>query len=146
MIYNNSWQKSTMERFMTMLGEILMYYQCIEHDMRRIYSGMSSNDYYDSMDMLDGKNWGSILIELESLDYSDNNPYFTVEEYKQLNKMREQRNYWCHQCFLDLVYIQNDVERYVKLDKLYRRLENEKDKAYKLHKKMQEIYLEDFCE
>lgn len=135
-----------MERFMTMHSEILMYFQCIEHDMKRIYSGMSSNDYYDCMDMLDGKNWGSILFELERLDYSDGDPYFTEEEYKQLNKMREQRNYWCHQCYLDFVYIGNEVERYVKLDKLCRRLEKEKDRAFQLHKKMQEIYLEEFSD
>ena len=137
---------STEERFKAMHSEIIMYFQCIEHDMKRIYSGMSADDYYDCMDMLDGKNWGVILNKLKKLDHSDNDPYFTDEEYEQLDAIREQRNYWCHQCYLDYVYIHNDYDRQAKLERLIRRLENEKNRAYKLHRKMQDIYLEDFCD
>ena len=40
---------STEERFKAMHSEIIMYFRCIEHDMKRIYSGMSADDYYDCM-------------------------------------------------------------------------------------------------
>lgn len=137
---------SAEDRFKAMHSEIIMYFQCIEHDMKRIYSGMSADDYYDCMDSLDGNNWGVILNKLKKLDRSDNDPYFTEEEYQQLDAIREQRNYWCHQCYLDYVYISNDFDRNAKLERLIRRLENEKNRAYKLHCKMQDIYLEDFCD
>lgn len=144
-MYNCFGGNSTEDRFRKMHSEIIMYFQCIEHDMKRIYSGMSADDYYDCMDMLDGKNWGVILNKLKKLDNSDGDPYFSDDEYDQLDAIREQRNYWCHQCYLDYVYISNDFERQMKLDRLCRRLENEMNRAYKLHRKMQDIYLEDFC-
>ena len=75
---------SAEDRFKAMHSEIIMYFQCIEHDMKRIYSGMSADDYYDCMDSLDGNNWGVILNKLKKLDRSDNDPYFTEEEYQQI--------------------------------------------------------------
>ena len=51
-----------------------------------------------------------------------------------------------YQCYLDYVYIHDNFERQRTLEKLCRRLENEKNRAYKLHRKMQEIYLNDFCD
>ncbi len=139
-------RNTTEERFKAMHSEIIMYYQCIEHDMKRIYSGMAADDYYDCMDMLDGKNWGEILNKLKKLDYSDGHPYFTEKEYNLLDEIRERRNYWIHQCYLDFVYKRNEYERNQRLERLYLQLENERNRAYKLHRKMQDIYLRDFCD
>ena len=138
------WENTTDTKFKTMHSEIIKYYQCIEYDMKRIYSAMSSDDYFDCMDMLDGKNWGEILNRLRKLDKSDNDPFFSEEEYALLDEIRERRNYWCHQCYLDYVYIENDFERFERLQRLCRQLENEKNRAYKLHQKMQDVYIDYF--
>ncbi len=146
-MFLNSMVINTAEnRFKIMHSEIIMYFQCIEYDMKRIYSGMAADDYFDCMDSLDGDNWGVVLNKLKKLDRSDNNPYFSEEEYQQLDAIREQRNYWCHQCYLDCVYISDDRERQEKLEKLIRRLENERNRAYKLHRKMQNVFFEDFSD
>ena len=138
------WENTTDMKFKTMHSEIIKYYQCIEYDMKRIYSAMASDDYFDCMDMLDGKNWGEILNRLRKLDNSDNDPFFSEEEYALLDEIRERRNYWCHQCYLDYVYIENDFERFERLQRLCRQLENEKNRAYKLHQKMQDVYIDYF--
>lgn len=54
-MFKNGYVNNVEERFKAMHSEIIMYFQCIEHDMKRIYAGMSADDYYDCMDMLDGK-------------------------------------------------------------------------------------------
>ena len=107
---------------------------------------MSADDYYDCMDMLDGKNWGVVLNKLRKLDNSDGNPYFTEDEYALLDEIREKRNYWCHQCYLDWVYISNDNDRYARLERMYRQLENESNRVFKLHRKMEEYFINDFCD
>ena len=96
----------SIERFRILHSEIIEYYQCIEHDMRRIYSRMSVDDYKDCMNDMREKNWNTVLQELRKLDNSDNNPYFSEEDYKLLDEIRTRRNYWSHQCYLDFVYIQ----------------------------------------
>lgn len=145
-MFYNMGANSTINRFKLLHSEIILYYQCIEFDLRRIYSAMSSEDFYDSMDELSDKNWGVLLNRLEELDYSDDDPFFSEEEYNQLDKMRTRRNYWCHQCYLDFIYIQDDWKQESKLQSLTRQLEKEHNQAYTLHRKMQEIYLNYFTE
>lgn len=50
--------KRELDRFRMLHSEIIEYYQCIEHDIRRIYSAMIDVDYYDTMDALSNSNWG----------------------------------------------------------------------------------------
>ena len=66
---------------------------------------MSSEDFDDEMDMLDTSNLGNTLRKLKKLDHSDGNPWLSETEYDQLDRIRELRNYWCHQCYLDYIYI-----------------------------------------
>ena len=87
---------TTLYRFQKLHSEIIEYYQCIEFDMRRIYSSMNTRDYDECMEELRELNWGVILNKLKSLDKSDGDPYFTDDEYDTLDDMRTQRNYWCH--------------------------------------------------
>ena len=52
-------------------SEIMENFQCIEYDLKRIYSAMSADDFDDNMDMLEFSNMGKTLRELEDMDNSD---------------------------------------------------------------------------
>lgn len=69
------------------------------------------------------------------MDYSDNFPEFTEEEYKTIDDIRKIRNYWCHQCYLDYIYIQNDYEREIKFQEIANRLHYDELRTYDLLKK-----------
>ena len=127
----------SLEKFRKMHSEIIQYFQCIEYDMRRIISLMSIEDYDKSMSELKDRNWNTVLQELRKLDHSDNDPYFSDDDYKLLDEIRTQRNFWSHQCYLEFVYIQDNGQREERLQRLTKQLENEHNRALKLHKKMQ---------
>lgn len=135
---------STIDRFRSLHSEIIEEFQCIEYDMRRIYSSMIDEDYDEAMDEMSDKNWGVILNRLKKLDNSDGAPYFSSEEYILLDEIRSLRNYWCHQCYLDFVYIQDGWKREEKLQKLLRRLENELNRVRRLQERVQTSFLRDF--
>ncbi len=141
---NNS--DTIVERFQKLHSEIIEYFQCIEYDMKRIYSAMDSDDFDDNMDWLANDNWGVVLGKLKKLDNSDGDPLLTEEEYNLLDEIREIRNYWCHQCYVDWVYIDEKNKREKRLERLTRQLENEHNRVYKLHRKMEKIYLEEFAD
>ena len=63
----------TRDDFKILHSELIMYCQCIEFDLKRIYSGMSTGDFNDNMDMLETSNLGRTLTKLKRLDYSDGN-------------------------------------------------------------------------
>lgn len=74
------------------------------------------------------------------MDYSDNFPEFTEEEYKTIDDIRKIRNYWCHQCYLDYIYIQNDYEREIKFQEIANRLHYDELRTYDLLKKTESMY------
>ncbi len=134
----------TRERFKILHSEIMMYFQCIEFDLKRIYAGMSSEDFDVNMDMLGTLNLGNTLRKLKELDHSDGNPWLSETEYEQLDRLRELRNYWCHQCYLDYIYINNEWQRENKFQRIANRLYNEHDQVYNLHQKLQNLYFDWF--
>lgn len=136
----------TKEDFKILHSEIMLYFQCIEFDLKRIYAGMSSEDFDEEMDLLENSNFGNTLRKLKKLDYSDGKPWLSAADYDQLNRIRELRNYWCHQCYLDFVYISDDWQRENKFQRIADRLHNEHNRIYNLHKKLQDLYFDWFEE
>ena len=57
----------TEDQFKILHSEIMMYFQCIEFDLKRIYSGMSADDFDEEMDMLEISNLGNTLRKLKNL-------------------------------------------------------------------------------
>ena len=107
---------------------------------------MSSEDFDEEMDLLENSNFGNTLRKLKKLDYSDGKPWLSAADYDQLNRIRELRNYWCHQCYLDFVYISDDWQRENKFQRIADRLHNEHNRIYNLHKKLQDLYFDWFEE
>ena len=91
----------TREKFKLIHSELIMQVQCIENDLKLIYAGMHSGDFEENLDMLEKANLGTVIKKLKDLDYSDGHPDLSKQDYALLEQIREIRNYWCHQCFLD---------------------------------------------
>ncbi len=136
----------TREQFHTLHSEIIEYFQSIEYDLKRIYSGMSSEDFGDEMDMLEKSNLGNTIRKLKKLDYSDDDPWLTEADYDQLDQIRELRNYWCHQCYIDFAYIQDPWQRENKFQRIANRLQNEHNRVFKLHRKLEDLYFDWFVD
>lgn len=127
----------TRDKFKLIHSELIMQVQCIENDLKLIYAGMHSGDFDDNLDMLEKANLGTMIRKLKSLDYSDGYPYLSEKDYKLLEQIREIRNYWCHQCFLDYVYIQDDYQRERKFQEIADRLHHDENRTWELHEHLQ---------
>lgn len=134
------------QQFRLKYSEIMENFQCIEYDLKRIYSAMSADDFDENMDMLEFSNMGRTLRDLEEMDNSDGNPYLSEADYDTLDAIRELRNYWEHQCYLDWVYCQDSWEKNTNLQKAYNRLVNESNRVAKLQSKLERFYLDTFCD
>jgi len=63
------------------------------------------------------------------------------EEYNTIDEIREIRNYWCHQCYLDFIYIENDYEREKTFQTIAQKLHYDEYRTYDLFKKTEEMRL-----
>jgi hypothetical protein len=116
-----------------------MQVQCIEHDLKLIYAGMSKGNFNKNFDMLEKANLGNVIKRLKELDYSDGHPDLSKEDYMLLEQIREIRNYWCHQCFIDYVYISDDYERENQFQRLAIRLSEDEKCTWDLHEHLQQL-------
>ncbi len=113
----------TFDKYKYLLGETIMLYQLMENDLRLMFAGMTSGDFYANLDKVKAtyKGLGQLVQALEQLDNMDSSPYFTRETYSLLNRLARQRNYYCHQCCLDFCYnpyFRDTIEYKQSLDKL----------------------------
>lgn len=105
---------------------------------------MSEANFDDTMDMLENSNLGRTLKKLKTLDFSDGTLDLSESLYEDLNEVREIRNYWCHQCYIDFIYIENAEIKENEFQMLSRRLENERNRLYNIHRVLERIYLSEY--
>ena len=128
------------DTFKLIHSELIQQVQCTEFNLKRIYAAMKDGNFNDNFNDLKNSNLGVIARKLKDLDYSDNLPEFTEEEYKTIDDIRKIRNYWCHQCYLDYIYIQNDNEREIRFQEIANRLHYDELRTYDLFKKTESMY------
>ena len=129
----------TRDEFKLIHSELIMQVQLIENDLRLIYAAMRKGNFDDNVEILEKANLGKIITELKKLDYSDGNPDLSEKDYKLLNQIREIRNYWCHQCFIDYVYISDDYARERKFQEIAKRLSEDENQTWELHQHLQQL-------
>ena len=129
----------TRDRFKLIHSELIQQVQCIEYDLKLIYAAMHKGDFEKNFETLSKANLGKIARELRELDHSDNFPELSDEDYKVIDEIRIIRNYWCHQCYLDFVYIQDNYQREIKFQEIAQRLHYDENRTYALMQKMEQI-------
>ena len=127
------------DTFKLIHSELIMQVQTIEYDLKLIYAAMKSGDFEDNLSDLGKANLGRIAKELKKLDHSDGHPDLDDEDYKTIDNIREIRNYWCHQCYLDFVYIQDDYRREQKFQAIADRLSHDENLTWDLHEKLEKL-------
>ena len=125
----------TRDQFKLIHSELIMHVQLIENDLRLIYASMKAGVFEDNYDNLEQANLGKIIRALKELDNSDGAPELSDKDYETLNQIREIRNYWCHQCYLDYIYIVDDNAQEKKFQKIAERLHQDGNRTWTCHEK-----------
>lgn len=133
------------ELFKIIHSELIQQVQGIEYDLKVIYAAMKSGNFEDNFQSVKTMNLGKIIPELKKLDYSDNYPDLSESDYKLLEEIREIRNYWCHQCYIDFMYIQNDYKREKQFQKIFSCLREEENRTADLFERLEDFRLEEMA-
>ena len=120
-------------------SELIQQVQCIESNLKIMYAAMLKGNFKNNLMSVEKMNLGKIARKLESLDNSDEMPEFNEDEYNTIDEIREIRNYWCHQCYLDFIYIENDYEREKAFQNVAEKLHYDEFRTYDLFEKTEEM-------
>lgn len=127
----------TYDTFKMIHSELIQQVQGIEYDLKLIYAAIKDGDFEKNFTEVQNFSLGEIARDLKELDYSDNIPDLSKEEYDTINDIRIMRNYWCHQCYIDFMYIKNDALREEKFAEIAERLRSDENRTYALFKKLE---------
>ncbi len=101
-----------LEEFHQKVGEILMYCQCIEHDVKYIYAFMADGGFKKNMMEMEDRRLtlGQVVHELQEYDQSWDEPLFNQEEYRTLFDIVHKRNYYAHSVYLSFCYLDDEKD------------------------------------
>ena len=118
------------EEFYQNVGEILMYCQCIEHDIKRIYAFLTDGGFEKNMIRIEQERWtlGTVVHALREFDESNDQPFFSPNDYQLLGEIVHIRNYYAHQVYLSFCYLDNEKDLNFSYERECRRLLADKER------------------
>ncbi len=128
---------------MLLHSALIRQVQGIEYDLKLIYAAIKPGDFETNYREVQNFSLGEISRELRELDYSDNYPDFTPDEYDLIDDIRVMRNYWCHQCYVDFMYITNEAMREEKFGKVAEDLLCDEQQTKALFEKLEAFRLDE---
>jgi len=129
----------TRDTFKLIHSELIQQVQGIEYDLKLIYAAIKDGDFEENYKSVQNFSLGEIARDLKELDYSDNIPDLSEQEYELIDSIRKIRNYWCHQCYIDYMYIANDCLREEKFQQIAQKLKKDEEKTYSLFRKLEKF-------
>lgn len=129
----------TENEFKTMHSELIKNVQGIEYDLKLIYAAIKDGNFEENYKLVQNFSFGEIAHNLKELDYSDNIPDLSEYEYELIDNIRVIRNYWCHQCYVDFMYITNFAMREEKFLKICEQLISDQEKITPLFNKLEKF-------
>ena len=99
------------KNFRFMLGDIIVLYQFVEHDIKMIVAGLMPGDFYENHKKVladqDYMGLGKAIKALKNIEYENEKRYFSRSDYDLLFDIASRRNHYCHQTALEFGYVDN---------------------------------------
>ena len=127
------------DTFKLIHSELIMSMQYIEQDLKIIYATLKSGNYDDNFKIISEAPLGKVLIEFRKLDSELGYQKIKEKDYELLDEIREIRNYWCHQCYLDFHYYEDPEEHAEAFIKVAEKLHFDELRVYDLQQRIEKF-------
>ena len=95
----------SLEDFRKKHSEVIEHYQFIEYILECIYSTLQKDkSFMGGMEAVEKDNIRSLLSRIRRIQNDQNKCIINEEEYEEIIVICDRRNYWCHECYVDLVF------------------------------------------
>lgn len=84
-------------------------------------------------------NLEKLINQFRNLDKKTGFAQFSDDSYNLLNEIREIRNYWCHQCYLDFHYYSDPQEHDEAYFKVAERLHYDENCIFESQQKLEKL-------
>ena len=90
------------------LGEVMMYAQFIDHDIKEIYLNILGNGSDENADAIKMMTLGETLLNIQEFDIRRKLNTFSIDEYLSLKQITKIRNYYAHSVYSSFAYTDDE--------------------------------------
>lgn len=94
----------TEEEFRIMHSKIIEHYQFIEFHLEGIYAMINGNDFIVGLKEVETHNIGRLLKTIKQIEQKQNIKVLSEDLYIKLQNVYVRRNFWCHNCYVDMIF------------------------------------------
>lgn len=127
------------DTFKLIHSELIMSVQYIEQDLKLIYSIRKGGEFGKNYSYVENSPLGKLLRSLHEMDQELGYSKIKEKDYELLDEIREIRNYWCHQCYIDFHYIEDIQEHERAFQEVAARLQEDELRVYALQQKIEKL-------
>lgn len=93
-----------LDKFRITHSTLIEHYQFIESHLEGIYAAISGKRLIKGLQDVERYSLLRIISEIKTIERKEKISVFTKEEYEQLEQIIQKRNFWCHNCYYDIVF------------------------------------------
>lgn len=110
----------TLDEFRLTHSELIEHYQFIEHHLEGIFAFLQGKDHFEKgMQEVENDNIPRLLKKIKETQDEYGEIALSKEDFDLLERLCARRNFWCHNCYVDMVFDrmtegpkkENDVEK-----------------------------------
>lgn len=95
----------TIEEFRLLHSELIEHYQFIEHHLEGIYSSLQGEkSFYEGLLEVENDNIPRLLKRIKAIQDGRGVIVISEEDSNLIEQMCSRRNFWCHNCYVDMVF------------------------------------------
>lgn len=95
----------SLEDFRKKHSEVIEHYQFIEYNLEGIYAALQEKkSFMGGMEDVEKDNIKALMNRIRRIQKERNECIISEEEYEAIIAICDRRNFWCHNCYVDLVF------------------------------------------
>ena len=91
----------TLDEYRIKHSILIEQYQWIEFDLEGLYAAISDDPFVKALQEIEKDSIGGVVREIKKIEREKNITVFSDDEYKELDVLRERRNFWSHACYTE---------------------------------------------
>ena len=125
----------TIDEFRINHSKIIEQYQLIEWHLEGIFGLLEFGDFDELTHRVENDAMGELIRKVRFLVKENKVDLLTKDDFSILDNIRDDRNFWCHENFLD---IQEDRE---KIKKQTQRIIDDLNTTIKMNEKLKDVFI-----
>ena len=83
---------------------LIEHYQFMEAHLEGIYAALLDKPFRDGIREIERDSLSGVIREIREVEQKKNIQVFTGDDYDQLRRIIDRRNFWCHCCYYELAF------------------------------------------